>query len=61
MIPLQSVKIHHLSLRNMFICRTAIRRTGSLLGLRDLLLHVGNNNASSSVKLLILSLRLFSI
>ena len=42
------------------MCWTAICRTDSLSSLRDLALHVGTNDASSSMKLFILSLRLFS-
>lgn len=47
--------------RKVFMCCTAMRRTVSLSSLRDMALHVGTNEASSSIKLFILSLRLFSI
>lgn len=47
--------------RSVFICWTAMRSTVSLSSLRDMALQVGTNEASSSIKLFILSLRLFSI
>lgn len=50
-----------ISPRSVFICWTAMRSTVSLSSLRDMALQVGTNEASSSIKLFILSLRLFSI
>jgi len=43
------------------MCCTAMRRTVSLSSLRDMALQVGTSDASSSMKLFILSLRRFSI
>lgn len=47
--------------RNVFICWTAILNTVSLSSFRDIALHVGTKDASSSIKLFILSRRRFSI
>lgn len=46
---------------SVFICWTAMRRTVSLSNLRDMALQVGTRDASSSIKLFILSRRRFSI
>ncbi|TNN30864.1 hypothetical protein EYF80_058983 [Liparis tanakae] len=47
--------------RSVFMCWTAMRRTVSLSSLRDMALQVGTREASSSMKLFILSRRRFSI
>lgn len=47
--------------RSVFMCWTAMRSTVSLSSLRDMALQVGTRDASSSMKLFILSRRLFSI
>lgn len=55
------IRLVWISPRSVFICWTAMRSTVSLSSLRDMALQVGTNEASSSMKLFILSLRLFSI